>query len=68
MNALIITLGLENAEYEPEQFPGIVYQDPDNACIVLIFRTGKIVVTGANSKDSVRQAVRKLKDIVSTGD
>jgi transcription initiation factor TFIID TATA-box-binding protein len=67
LKRLLITLGLENAEYEPEQFPGIVYRDPDHACVVMIFRTGKIVVTGSSSKDSLSQAAKKIKNIVADG-
>lgn len=44
LNTVTITLGLENAEYEPEQFPGVIYRIP-NGAVVLIFSSGKIVIT-----------------------
>ena len=64
LDELIITLGFENAEYDPEKFPGIVYRDKQHACVVLIFRTGKIVVTGAKSKKSVEKSIQKIRDIL----
>ena len=33
--------------YEPEKFPGLTYYMSDPKICVLIFRTGKIVLTGA---------------------
>jgi len=49
LNTLSIGLGSEQTEYEPEQFGGIIYRLDKIDCTVLIFRTGKIVVTGAQS-------------------
>jgi transcription initiation factor TFIID TATA-box-binding protein len=49
LNTLSVDLGLEQTEYEPEQFGGIIYKPNIVDCTVLIFRTGKIVVTGGQS-------------------
>jgi transcription initiation factor TFIID TATA-box-binding protein len=35
LNALAIGLGLENTEYEPEQFPGLIYRPESHDCVVL---------------------------------
>jgi transcription initiation factor TFIID TATA-box-binding protein len=47
LSALAIGLGLEVTEYEPEQFPGLVYRLDDYACVLLIFASGKVVITSA---------------------
>ena len=47
LSALAIGLGLEVTEYEPEQFPGMVYRPPEHECVLLIFGSGKVVMTGA---------------------
>eukprot|EP01041_Mallomonas_annulata_P001415 gene1415-2713_t len=39
-----------NATYEPELFPGLVYRMVDPKVVILIFVSGKIVVTGAKSE------------------
>lgn len=51
LNALAIGLGLENVEYEPEQFPGLVYRPVDLDAVVLIFGSGKLVITGVRSRE-----------------
>ena len=51
---------LENAEYEPEQFPGLVYKVPNSHITFLLFGTGKIVCTGAKNGKEIKDAVKKL--------
>ena len=51
LNQLTILLGMEETEYEPEQFPGLVYRPTDSPCVLLIFATGKVVITGGRSKE-----------------
>jgi transcription initiation factor TFIID TATA-box-binding protein len=59
---------IENAEYEPEQFPGLVYRIQDPRAAALIFSSGKIVCTGAKSIDKSKEAVTKVvKRIRETG-
>jgi hypothetical protein len=42
-----IALALDGAEYEPEQFPGLVYRIDEPKVVALLFGSGKIVCTGA---------------------
>ena len=52
-------------EYNPEQFPGLVFRLAEPKTSTLIFRTGKMVCTGAKSEemavDAVRAVVRHLR-------
>ncbi len=57
LNALAITLGLEKVEYEPEQFPGLVYRMDSPKVVLLLFSSGKLVCTGAKSVSDVEKAV-----------
>lgn len=50
LDAIAIGLGFENIEYEPEVFPGLVYRIVDPKVVVLIFRSGKLVITGAKTQ------------------
>ncbi len=59
-----IAFTLENVEFEPEQFPGLVYRMDDPKVVFLIFRSGKIVCTGARNPKDVNRAVMKLKKIL----
>ena len=56
LNALSIGLGLEKVEYEPEQFPGLVYRPEEMSAVVLIFSSGKLVVTGIRSVEDAETA------------
>ncbi len=51
----------EEAEYEPEQFPGLVLKLPELKVKFLIFKNGKIVVTGAKSEKEIEEAIKYLE-------
>ena len=57
LNAIAIGLGLENIEYEPEQFPGLVYRLDNPAVVALLFGSGKLVITGGKEPEDAREAV-----------
>jgi len=52
---------LEDSEYEPEQFPGLVYRIAEPKVAFLLFSSGRVVCAGAKSMDNVKEAVRKLE-------
>lgn len=62
LNAIAISLGLERVEYEPEQFPGLVYRLDVPKVVVLLFGSGKLVCTGARTPQDVEAAVRKITE------
>jgi transcription initiation factor TFIID TATA-box-binding protein len=68
LNEVAIGLVLENVEYEPEQFPGLVYRINDPKVAMLLFGSGKIVCTGARKTDDVSIAVQKLADELTSLD
>lgn len=62
LNLNEIVFKFENTEYEPEQFPGLVYHLPGSHITFLLFGTGKIVVTGAKSEKEIIESVYILRD------
>jgi transcription initiation factor TFIID TATA-box-binding protein len=60
LNAIALGLGLENIEYEPEQFPGLVYRISDPKVVVLLFGSGKLVVTGGRKPEDAANAVDRI--------
>ncbi|MCL4334826.1 MAG: TATA-box-binding protein [Candidatus Thermoplasmatota archaeon] len=58
---IAMSLGLENVEYEPEQFPGLVYRVEEPKVVLLLFGSGKVVCTGAKEESEIEQAVIKVK-------
>jgi len=68
LNEVAVGLGLENVEYEPEQFPGLVYRLNDPKVALLLFGSGKIVCAGARKTEDVSLAVDKVsKELSSLG-
>ena len=61
LNAIAIGLGLENIEYEPEQFPGLVYRIDEPKVVVLIFSSGKLVVTGGKTPSDCERGVEVVR-------
>lgn len=49
-------------EYRPESFPGLVFKLKKPKTATLIFRSGKMVCTGAKSERQARKAVMKVTD------
>jgi len=60
LNLNSLAMKLDNTEYEPEQFPGLVYKLPGTRATFLLFSNGKIVCTGTTSETKLREAVDKL--------
>ena len=62
LNLEDIAFSLDNAEYEPEQFPGLVYRISEPRVAFLLFGSGKIICTGAHKIDDIHEALGKFKD------
>src|SRR2546428_12660860 len=52
-----IALALGGAEYEPEQVPGLIYRFDGTETAALLFRSGKVVCTGAKRLRHVKTAI-----------
>jgi transcription initiation factor TFIID TATA-box-binding protein len=68
LNKVVITLNLENIEYEPEQFPGLVYRIKDPKIVALLFSSGKIILTGGKNLEDIKKGLdfleQKLESIM----
>lgn len=66
LNLNTLSLELENTEYEPEQFPGLVYKLDEPTATFLLFSNGKLVCTGTKNKaqldDSMKQLNKNVRD------
>ena len=67
LNKIVMSLSFESIEYEPEQFPGLVYRIPDPKIVALLFSSGKIILTGGKiMEDAIRGVAfleQKMKSI-----
>jgi len=62
LNSVALGFGMENIEYEPEQFPGLVYRMSDPKVVILLFGSGKLVITGGKSPMDCENAFRSIKE------
>ena len=62
LNTVAVGLGLDRIEYEPEQFPGLVYRIHEPKAVMLLFQSGKIVCTGTKNIEQVKAAIAVLTD------
>ncbi|MEM2932719.1 MAG: TATA-box-binding protein [Candidatus Pacearchaeota archaeon] len=61
LNLNQLSLILENIEYEPEQFPGLVYKIPIPNATFLLFGNGQFVCTGTKNKEELKIAIDTLR-------
>jgi transcription initiation factor TFIID TATA-box-binding protein len=68
LTSVVISLGLERVEYEPEVFPGLVYRMTDPKVVILLFGSGRLVCTGARQPSDVEVAVEKITEELRAAD
>lgn len=59
-----IALALPGAEYNPDQFPGLIYRLDDPRTAILLFGSGKAVCTGGKSWKQVDDTVRTVSELI----
>jgi len=62
LNLNEIIMKFENTEYDPEQFPGLVYKPANTHITFLLFGTGKVVITGAKSEKETKEVIWALRE------
>jgi len=64
LEALTISFGLEYTEYEPEQFPGLVYRPPRLGATLLIFASGKVLIVGTTNEQTAIESFQRVEDTI----
>lgn len=64
VNLDMLAMEVINTEYEPEQFPGLVFRLEEPKTVMLIFRSGKIIITGAKKPEQADVAAEKTKEMI----
>eukprot|EP00970_Alexandrium_tamarense_P017141 scaffold8558_cov294-Alexandrium_tamarense.AAC.1 len=52
------------SSYEPELFPGLIYRLVQPRVVLLIFVSGKVVITGAKTEEQMVEALRKVYPVL----
>lgn len=50
--------------YEPELFPGLIYRMIEPKVVLLIFVSGKIVLTGAKNREDIKAAIQNIVPVL----
>jgi len=53
---------LDKVDYEPKQFPGLIFRSNDIGAAIIIFSTGKIVCTGTKKIEDATNAIESIKE------
>lgn len=52
------------SSYEPELFPGLIYRLVQPRVVLLIFVSGKVVITGAKTEDQLVEGLKKVYPVL----
>jgi len=56
------SLPLKDVEYKPEDFPGLVYKADRYGSVLLLFKSGKVISTGAKEVDNASKSIELLEE------
>jgi transcription initiation factor TFIID TATA-box-binding protein len=59
LETMTLELGMEQTEYEPEQFPALMYREEDY--VMLVFSSGKLLYTGLTDVEDVTDAIEQME-------
>jgi len=59
-----IALTARNAEYNPRRFSAVIMRIREPKSTALVFRSGKLVVTGTRSEEEAKRAARKFGRVI----
>eukprot|EP01017_Pseudomicrothorax_dubius_P036190 TRINITY_DN515_c0_g1_i2.p1 TRINITY_DN515_c0_g1~~TRINITY_DN515_c0_g1_i2.p1 ORF type:complete len:259 (-),score=80.87 TRINITY_DN515_c0_g1_i2:130-906(-) len=59
-----IALRARNAEFNPKRFAAVIMRMRDPKTTALVFKSGKMVITGARSEDAAKKAAKKFALII----
>jgi len=67
LSAVVVALGMERSEYEPEQFPAVIHRPENIDCTVLLFSTGKVTITGVRSVQEAYEVYESIEATLKKG-
>jgi transcription initiation factor TFIID TATA-box-binding protein len=59
-----LAMGLDNVEYEPEQFPGAILRMNEPKITLLLFKNGKVICAGAKREVLLKQGLENAVKII----
>jgi len=65
LETLAVHLGLENVEYDPEHFSGLIYRSPKIGTVNLVFSSGKAIINGTIYDEVAEKSSEYLREQIS---
>ncbi len=59
-----LAVTIPDIEYEPEQFPGAILKLKEPKVSMLLFKNGKVIISGASSEEQIVQGIRKASKLI----
>ncbi len=59
-----LAVSIPDIEYEPEQFPGAILKLKEPKVSMLLFKNGKLIISGASSEEQIQQGIRKASKLI----
>ncbi len=62
LDAIVTNSVLENVEYEPEQFPGLIYRINERGanCTITLFSSGNMIIAGLKDTNKIYKVIERL--------
>ncbi len=60
-----LAAAIPDVEYEPEQFPGAIFKVKEPKVSLLLFKNGKIIISGAANENDIKAGIRKATKLIS---
>lgn len=56
----LLATKLNNSQYDKKRFPGLFVRFSHPKCVVIIFRNGKLILTGLKSSNNIESVLKRL--------
>ncbi len=63
-----IAEALEDSQYDPDDFPGLIYRFEDPKTAILLFESVKVVCTEGKTVREAEKSVNKMKELLNKND
>ncbi len=56
---------IKEVDYEPEQFPGAIFRIANPKSVLIIFKNGKMICTGAKTEKDIKEVLNYVSKVLS---
>jgi transcription initiation factor TFIID TATA-box-binding protein len=60
-----LAAAIPDVEYEPEQFPGAIFKIKEPKVTLLLFKNGKLIISGASTEDDIIAGIKKATKLIN---